>query len=59
MPSGIELRSYSALSASPEHADVRDGAIPGLQTAASVVRDVDGVPHIEARNAHDLLFLQG
>ena len=33
--------------------------IPGLHAAASVVRDVDGVPHIKARNAHDLFFLQG
>ena len=24
-----------------------------------MVRDVDGVPHIKARNAHDLFFLQG
>ena len=48
-----------ALSASPAHADVGDGAIPGLQAAASVVRDVDGVPHIKARNAHDLFFLHG
>ena len=49
-----------ALSASPGHADAGDGVrIPGLQEAASVVRDVDGVPHLKARNAHDLFFLQG
>jgi penicillin G amidase len=49
-----------AISATPGHADVGDGMrIPGLQAAASVVRDVDGVPHIKARNAHDLFFLQG
>ena len=34
-------------------------AIPGLRAAASVVRDVDGIPHVRAGNAHDLFFLQG
>jgi penicillin amidase len=33
--------------------------IPGLRAAASVVRDVDGVPHVKATNAHDLFLLQG
>ena len=33
--------------------------IPGLRGAASVVRDVDGVPHVKATNPHDLFFLQG
>ena len=38
-----------ALSASPGHADAGDGVrIPGLRATASVVRDVDGVPHIKA-----------
>ena len=42
------------------HADV-SGRVPiaGLHAAASVVRDVDGVPHVKATNAHDLFFLQG
>ena len=49
-----------ALSASPGHAAAGDGVrIPGLQAPASVVRDVEGVPHIKARNVHDLFFLQG
>ncbi|WP_155756245.1 penicillin acylase family protein, partial [Streptobacillus moniliformis] len=33
--------------------------VPGLRAVASLVRDVDGVPHIKATNAHDLFFLQG
>src|SRR5262245_14909120 len=33
--------------------------IPGLRAVAAVVRDVDGVPHLKAANAHDLFFLQG
>ena len=42
------------------HADV-SGRVPiaGLHSVASVVRDVDGVPHVKATNAHDLFFLQG
>jgi penicillin amidase len=52
--------AIASLSASPGHADVGDGvSIPALRAAASVVRDVDGVPHIQAANAHDLFFLQG
>ena len=33
--------------------------IPGLRGVAAVVRDVDGIPHVKATNAHDLFFLQG
>src|SRR3712207_1212373 len=33
--------------------------IRGLRAVASVVRDVDGVPHVKAANTHDLFFLQG
>jgi penicillin G amidase len=33
--------------------------VPGLRAAASVIRDVDGVPHIKASNANDLFLLQG
>ena len=52
--------AIAALAASPGHAHVDDhGRIPGLRAAASVVRDVDGVPHIKASNEHDLFFLQG
>ena len=33
--------------------------LPGLHAPASVVRDVDGLAHINAGNQHDLFFLQG
>lgn len=33
--------------------------IPGLQSIASIVRDRDGLAHIQAVNRHDLYFLQG
>ncbi|MFQ5777265.1 MAG: penicillin acylase family protein [Terriglobia bacterium] len=33
--------------------------LPGLQAAAQIVRDSNGIPHIFARNDHDLFFLQG
>jgi penicillin amidase len=33
--------------------------LPGLQHYATVFRDVDGIPHIVAKNAHDLFMLQG
>src|SRR5829696_4445922 len=33
--------------------------IPGLRGAASVIRDVDGIPHVKATNQYDLFFLQG
>jgi len=34
-------------------------AVPGLSAAVEVVRVEPGVPHIYARNAHDLFFAQG
>lgn len=33
--------------------------IPGLQHAANISRDVDGIAHIKALNEHDMFFLQG
>src|SRR3984893_3211925 len=33
--------------------------LEGLRDSARVVRDEEGVPHIYARNEHDLMFLQG
>ncbi len=33
--------------------------LPGLHQRAEVIRDADGIPHIYARNSHDLFFLQG
>lgn len=37
----------------------RPQSLPGLDAAAKVVRDVDGIAHVQARNEHDLFFLQG
>lgn len=34
-------------------------SLDGLKAAAKVVRDVDGIAHVQARNEHDLFFLQG
>ena len=34
-------------------------ALPGLKDQVSVVRDRFGVPHISARNDHDVYFMQG
>ena len=34
-------------------------SIPGLQAAAQVVRDREGIAHIQAANRHDAFFLQG
>jgi penicillin amidase len=45
----------SAALAPPGHPVV----LPGLTSAASVTRDVDGIAHLRADNAHDLFFLQG
>lgn len=34
-------------------------SLPRLHAAAKLVRDVDGIAHVQARNEHDLFFLQG
>lgn len=34
-------------------------ALSQIQSPASIVRDVDGMPHVQASNEHDLFFLQG
>ena len=34
-------------------------SLDGLKAAAKVIRDVDGIAHVQARNEHDLFFLQG
>src|SRR3954454_4838397 len=36
-----------------------DLAVPGLKEPVEVVRDRWGVPHIYAKNTHDLFFAQG
>lgn len=38
---------------------VRPDRLPGLRAPAEVIRDVDGIAHVRARNEHDLFFLQG
>src|SRR3546814_174613 len=42
----------------PDHPS-RPQSLDGLKAAAKVVRDVDGIAHVQARNEHDLFFLQG
>ena len=34
-------------------------AAPGLQAPVEIVRVEPGIPHIDAKNAHDLFFAQG
>jgi penicillin amidase len=36
-----------------------DLAVPGLKEPVEVLRDESGIPHIYARNTHDLFFAQG
>ena len=33
--------------------------LPGLLQKVELIRDVDGIPHIIAKNEHDLFFMQG
>jgi penicillin amidase len=47
----------SAANAAPDRD--RPAHLPGLHASASVTRDVDGIAHIDAADAHDLFFLQG
>ncbi|HOW86657.1 MAG TPA: penicillin acylase family protein [Candidatus Aminicenantes bacterium] len=51
-----------ALSGGWSGQDVRSGPparMPGLQAAAEIVRDSNGIAHIRAANEHDLFFLNG
>ncbi len=36
-----------------------EAALPGLQAPVTVTRDINGIPHIDADNEHDLFFMQG
>lgn len=54
----VGLLSVGSATAGPTESFGR-ADIPGLRAVATVVRDVDGVPHLKATNAHDLFFLQG
>jgi penicillin G amidase len=56
------LPAALVVSAGPGAADPRPDRpvrLPGLTAAASVTRDIDGIAHLRAGNAHDLFFLQG
>ncbi len=33
--------------------------LPALKSSAKIIRDVDGLAHVQARNEHDMFFLQG
>ena len=37
----------------------RPMAVPGLDSAVTVTRDIDGIPHIIGRSEHDVVFVQG
>jgi penicillin amidase len=34
-------------------------SVPGLRAAVFVLRDIEGIPHIIARNEHDMVMMQG
>ena len=63
----VEAAPRAEPNAQPEsesHADARQTGkqpirLPGLKSSAKVIRDVDGLAHIQARNEHDMFFLQG
>src|SRR6266567_8415838 len=48
-----------ATSAAPLARSLAPTRLPGLQSAARLVQDRDGVTHIAAASLHDLFFLQG
>jgi penicillin amidase len=68
---GVAPPAAAQLPASPDPAALLDRAkrvlaplegdirLPGLEQPVEVVRDRWGVPHITAKNAHDLFFAQG
>jgi penicillin G amidase len=56
LPTALVVAAGPSAAQTPGDAPVR---LPGLTASASVVRDVDGIAHIRAGNAHDLFFLQG
>src|SRR5438045_1235499 len=53
-PAALPDRAKQVLA--PLEGDIR---LPGLKEPVEVVRDRWGVPHITAKNAHDLFFAQG
>src|SRR3546814_12583744 len=59
--SGVFSLAWAAHPPHPPRPDhpTRPQSLDGLKAAAKVVRDVDGIAHVQARNEHDLFFLQG
>lgn len=55
-PAVETLRAQAAAALSPLDGTLR---VAGLREPVEVIRDRWGVPHIEARNPHDLFFAQG
>jgi penicillin amidase len=61
VPLGTVFAFSLAMAGANPPGQVKDGgvAVAGLHGPARVLRDVDGVPHIDAIDEHDALFLQG
>ena len=58
-PALVKFGGSPAAAATPPTAPVTDLTIPGLRQPVEVRRDRWGVPHIYAKNQHDLFFAQG
>lgn len=56
---GLVLGLVLALAPAIPVAAQSPSPLPGLQSPGVIERDVDGMPHINANNIHDLAFLQG
>jgi penicillin G amidase len=60
LPRAAAVLAAAALAAAPAAAAPTEVVrLPGLEAEARVVRDVRGIPHVQAANEHDLYFLQG
>ncbi len=56
----VDVASKAGLYAADPHAsNSKVIRLPGLKSSAKVIRDVDGLAHVKARNEHDMFFLQG
>ena len=49
---GLLLAGAAATAAPPQQ-------VPGLSASAKIIRDVDGLAHVQARSQQDMFFLQG
>ena len=52
LPAGLLLTAAAATAAPPQQ-------LPGLTASAKIIRDVDGLAHVQARSQRDMFFLQG